>query len=157
MKKLRRSLFVVALCVPFFASHAQRWRRWAQGTNSIEILDNVAARANQDVDIQDTALDDVTRSRWSYATQYRLTNTLDAIRQNIAPYLQRAVFIGLWLAVILLIYNGLLLATNALHSQGEVAQTQKRMINILIWVVVLTWFYIIVRLAVALINTFFIG
>jgi hypothetical protein len=57
---------------------------------------------------------------------------LDWLRQNINPYIQRAVYLGLSIAVILLIYNGFLMVTNAVHKEGEAAKIKKNIINIVI-------------------------
>ncbi len=80
---------------------------------------------------------------------------MDRFRNNINPYLQWAVYIGLSVAVILLIYNGLLMVTNAVHKEGEIAKIKKNIINIVIGVVILTGFYFIIKLAVSLINSIF--
>jgi hypothetical protein len=63
---------------------------------------------------------------------------LDWFRQNINPYLQWTVYIGLSIAVILLIYNGLLMVTNAIHKEGETAKVKKNIMNIVIGVIILT-------------------
>jgi len=79
----------------------------------------VASEANDEYRIQETQLDDVSPLQGSYPSQYRLTNALDAIRKNIGPYIDRAFFVGLAFAVILIIYNGFLLVTNTLHGKAE--------------------------------------
>jgi hypothetical protein len=91
-------------------------------------------------------LDDTSEFQWSYPLQYRLTNTLDAIRQQIGPYLQRAFFIGLSLAVILIIFNGLMLVTHSAHGKGDVGDIRKRLTNVAIGVVILVWAYAIIRI-----------
>jgi hypothetical protein len=48
------------------------------------------------------------------------------------------VYIGLSIAVILLIYNGFLMVTNAVHKEGETAKIKKNIINIVIGVIILT-------------------
>jgi hypothetical protein len=47
---------------------------------------------------------------------YRMTNTLDSIRVNIAIYIQWAIFIGLSLAVVGLIIIGFNMVTNGITS-----------------------------------------
>jgi hypothetical protein len=83
----------------------------------MEILDSVASQANTDYSIQETALNSATDQMGGYQKQYKISNTLDYLRTNIAPYLQRMVYIGLVVAVILIIYNGFLMVTNGLHKE----------------------------------------
>lgn len=155
MKKI--ILTIIALCymLPLF-SFAQD-SRGKYGGDPIQILDTVVGEANQDYKIQQTALDNATDKQWAYASQYKIANTLDWLRNNINPYLQRAVYVGLSVAVILLIYNGFLMVTNAAHKEGEAAKIKKNIINIVIGVIVLTGFYFIIKLAVSIINSIFWG
>lgn len=129
--------------------------RGKYGGDPIQILDNVVSEANKDYKIQQTALDSATDKQWWYESQYKIANTLDWFRQNINPYLQWAVYIWLSAAVILLIYNGLLMVTNAVHKEGETAKIKKNIMNIVIGVVVLTGFYFIIKLTVSIINSIF--
>ena len=156
MKKL--ILVILALCysLPLF-SFAQSDNRWKYGANPIQILDNVVQNANDTpwYQVQQTALDGATDKQWGYASSYKIANTLDWLRNNINPYLQWAVYIGLSVAVILLIYNGFLMVTNAVHGEWEMAKVKKNIINIVIGVIILTWFYFIIKLAVSLINSIF--
>ncbi len=131
--------------------------RWKYGEDPIQILDNVVSEANDDYKIQQTALDNATDKQWAYASQYKIANTLDWFRNNINPYLQWAVYIWLSIAVILLIYNGFLMVTNAIHKEGETAKIKKNIINIVIGVIVLTGFYFIIKLMVSIINSIFGG
>lgn len=134
---------------------AETETRWLYGSTPIEVLDKVAGEANKDYEIQETALNYANDAEWGYTRQYKIANTLDYLRNNIAPYLQRAVYIGLVVAVILIIYNGLLMVTNALHKEGDIEKVKKRLINITIGVLLLTWFYAIIKIAVGLINSVF--
>jgi len=145
----------VCYTLPLF-SFAQT-SRGQYGDDPIKILDKVVGEANDEYKIQQTALDSATDKQWAYASQYKIANTLDRFRNNINPYLQRAVYIWLSVAVILLIYNGLLMVTNAVHKEGETAKIKKNIINIVIWVVILTWFYFIIKLTVSIINSIFWG
>lgn len=156
MKKFILSSMLFSLALPLF-SFAANNSRGQYGGNPIQILDNVVSQANDDYKIQQTALDNATDKQWAYASSYKISNTLDRFRNNINYYLQRAVYIGLSVAVILIIYNGLLMVTNAVHKEWEVAKVKKNIMNIAIGVVVLTWFYFIIRLTVALINAIFWG
>ena len=156
----KKIIIVFALLLAGFSSmftFAQNDSRWKYGANPIQILDTVVSDANDDYKIQQTALDGATDKQGAYASQYKIANTLDWLRNNINTYLQWMVYIGLSLAVILLIYNGLLMVTNAIHKEWETAKIKKNIINIAIGVIILTWFYFIVKLAVALINSIFGG
>ncbi len=154
MKKV--ILVIMALCylLPLM-SFAASENRSKYGGNPIQILDNVVSEANDDYSIQQTSLDKATATQWAYSSQYKIANTLDRLRQNINPYIQYTVYIGLSVAVILLIYNGLLMVTNAVHKEWETAKIKKNIINILIGVLILTGFYFIIKLAVSIINSLF--
>ncbi len=135
------SLLSVSVCLP---AVSLAW--WEFSWNPFRILDEVASEANDENRIQETALDDTSELQWAYPLQYRLTNTLDAIRQQIGPYLQRAFFIGLAIAVILIIFNGLMLVTHSAHGKGDIGEIRKRLTNVAIGVVVLVGVYSIVRI-----------
>jgi hypothetical protein len=147
-------LFSVS-CVLWSAASAQWDSRWLYGSSPTEVLNNVAEKANNDYEVQETALNNATDLQWSYQKQYKIANTLDYLRNNIAPYLQWTVYIGLVVAVILIIYNGLLMVTNALHKEWDFEKVKKRLINIVIGVLLLTGFYAIIKIVVGLINSVF--
>lgn len=115
------------------------------------VLDRVAERVNRDR-IQENALNDTSNTQWQYASEYKITNTLDALRVQITPYIQWTMFIGLSLAVMLLIYNGFLMVTNWLHGEWDTSKVKTRIMNIIIGVVLLTWFYIIIQVGLAAIE-----
>ena len=124
------------------------WSLWSSPTN---VLDRFAARVNTER-IQDNALNDTSNIQWQYSSEYKLSNTLDAIRNQITPYIQWIMYIGLTISVILIIHNGLLMVTNALHDQWDIDKIKTRLKNIWIWVWLLTWFYVIIQLWLALID-----
>lgn len=155
MKKVLISLFVFSFFSLPLLSFAQEWSWGKYGNDPISILDTVVQEANQDGKIQQTALDGITDQQWAYTKQYKIANTLDWIRNNINPYLQRAVYIGLSVAVILLIYNGFLMVTNSLHGAWDISKLKNRFIYILVWVLLLTGFYFVIKLVTALINSIF--
>ncbi len=156
MKKIALFIIVCSLFLPL-VGFAQDNSRWKYSGNPIQILDAVVSEANDDYKIQQTALDAATDKQGAYASQYKIANTLDRFRNNINPYLQWAVYIWLSAAVILLIYNGFLMVTNAVHKEWETAKIKKNIINIVIGVIILTWFYFIIRLTVSIINSIFGG
>jgi len=156
MKKLLIIVFASYFMLPLLG-FAQDSSRSTYGSDPIQILDNVVSEANDDYKIQQTALDGATDKQWAYSSQYKIANTLDRFRNNINPYLQWAVYIWLSVAVILLIYNGFLMVTNAVHKEGETAKIKKNIINIVIGVIILTGFYFIIKLTVSVINSIFGG
>ena len=158
MKKLLTIFFLFAfLSMPLlsFAQDSSSWGKY--GSDPISILDKVVQQSNDNNKIQQTALDSVTDTQWSYAKEYKISNTLDRLRKNINTYIQYAIFVWLSVGVILLIYNGFLMVTNALHKEGEFAKIKNRFIYILIWVILLTGFYFIIKLVVGLMNSIFGG
>lgn len=134
---------------------AQTDSRWLYGGTPIEVLDNVAGQANKDYSIQETALNNASDQQWWYQRQYKIANTLDYLRTNIAPYLQWMVYIGLVVAVMLIIYNGFLMVTNGIHKGGDMTKVKKNLLNITIGILLLTWFYAIIKIVVGLINSVF--
>jgi len=154
MKKIILAILVLCFVLPM-CSFAQDECRGKYGCEPIQILDKVVESSNDEYKIQQTALDGVTDKQWTNPGQYKIANTLDWFRSNINPYLQRAVYIGLSLAVILLIYNGFLMVTNAVHKEGETAKIKKNIMNIAIGVIILTGFYFIIKLTVSIINSIF--
>ncbi len=144
-------LLVVVMMGSFSSCLAQQSSWGSYGNNPLDILDTVAWEANDQYKIQETKLNEVSNLEGGFPSQFRITNTLDSIRAKITPYIQWIMFIWLSLAVVLIIYNGLLLVTNSLHGDGEISSVQKRIINILIWVLVLTGFYFILQVTLSLI------
>jgi hypothetical protein len=69
---------------------------WEAGSsNPVSLLDAVVGQANQDQSIQDTKLDGITSTAAGYSAnpQYRITNTLEYVKNNIHPYLQWVMYI----------------------------------------------------------------
>jgi len=147
------TLLWVGLLTSFSFAQVDTW--WKYGRDPTAILDTVVNNANEDYQIQETALDGVTNDQWWYANEYKIANTLSYFTNNIQPYIQRAVYVWLTCAVILLIYNGLLMVTNSIHKEWDSEKVKKNVINIAIWIIVLTWFYAIIKLMVAIINMVF--
>ena len=154
MNKSHKRIIILGIASLFslWQTFAQPWGRSIYGSEPIQILDSVASEANDEYRIQETQLDDISPLQWSYASQYRLTNTLDSMRQNIWPYINRAYYIGLAAAVLLLVFNGFLMVTNSLHGKGDLWESKKRLVNIVLWVIVLTGIYAIVRIFMSLIG-----
>jgi hypothetical protein len=100
----------------------------------MQMLDNFANKVNEKDRIQDTALNDITDKQGQYSSEFKISNTADSIRIQIAPYIQRTIYIGLSLAVIAIIYNGFLMVTNSVGEDGTLDKVKKRLINICIGV-----------------------
>jgi hypothetical protein len=126
-------------------------RRRGKTDTPLSMVDKLAWKVNVD-GIQDTALNDSNRLKWSYATEYRITNTLDDIRIQITPYIQWIMYIGLSLAVIAVIYNGFMMVTKVVWWDGDTDKVKKNLTNIAVGVVILTGFYAIIRLILGVIE-----
>lgn len=150
-------LLLVVLSAALSWSFAENGTWGKYGDDPMVILDTVVDKANQEYKIQQTALDGITDKQWSYQSQYKIANTLDYLKNNINPYIQWAIYIGLSAAVILLIYNGFLMVTNSVHKQWDMSKVKKSITYIVIGVLLLTGFYFIMKLVVALINSLFGG
>ncbi len=155
MKKIIAIIFFCAMWLSNLFVFAQQWSRWWYWDDPLEVLDKVVWEANKKVSFQETALDDITDKEWSFQVQYKISNTLDYLRVNIAPYLQWAVYIGLVVAVILIVYNWFLMVTHTINKEWDFEKVKKRIWYIVIWVLLLTWFYAIIKLVVWLINSIF--
>lgn len=156
MKHLLASIIILSSLLPFLSFTQAQTSRKAYGNTPIQILDSVVDKANEKFKIQDTALDNPNASESTYDSNvYPIASTLDRVRLHIYPYLQWAVYVGLSLAVILLIYNGFLMVTNAIHKEGDIAKVKKNIFNIIVGVLILTGFYFIIRLTVAVITSIF--
>gem|GEM_PF-4199354 len=90
---------------------AQDQNRGQYGSTPDEILKNVRQQADT-TKMTESRLDNVNIDNQSFGQSNRITNTLDTLRAALGPYLQWLTFIALSGAVILIIYNGFLLATS---------------------------------------------
>lgn len=102
---------------------------------------------------QDTALDNVDPKEWRFDSQYVIANTLDSLRKNIYPYMQWILYIWLAAATILIIITGWQLVVS-LQSGYDTKKAIERLKNIGIWVWVLTGFYFILRIFMAVLTYF---
>lgn len=154
IKKLLVLLFWIVTILPW------QFTLWYVGTkranNPMETLDTVLDASNEwRFWVQETALDGVSDREGSYAAKYKISNTLEYFRRNIDPYLQRALYIGLALATAALIYMWFLLVTNWVTGAWDLSKLKSRIIFVLVWVLLLTWFYAIIKIVVAVINMIF--
>lgn len=91
-----------------------------------------------------TQYDNLSNAKWIYWT-------LDAIRYKTIPYLKWAVYIGLSLAVILIVYNWFLMVLSPVTDEWY-QKIQKRLLYIFFWVIWLTWFSLLITLVLSLVE-----
>ncbi len=131
---------------------ADRQGRGSIGSNPSDIFTYYAGQVNEDR-IQDNALNDISPVQWQYASEYRITNMLDAIRLQITPYIQWIMYLWLSIAVILIVYNGFLMVTNSINGwAGDTSTIKTNLTNIAIGVVLLCGFYVIIQVILAIIE-----
>ena len=148
----------IVLFIFVWISFAQHDRRGDYWSDPMMIFDNMVGEANSDwYAIQETALDWVTDLEWWYSREYKITNTLDYIRKNMDPYLQRVIYAGMVLATIAIIYVWFLLVTNSIHKQWDRSKVKNNIVYALLWVFLLSGFYFIIKVIVALITSIFGG
>ena len=130
------------------------WTRWcfSDSNDPLTIVKEIVD--NDDSDIIETELDTVINTQ-IYGQEFTLAWTLESVRQQMAPYVQRIAFIGLTVAVVAIIYNGVLLVATPL-SPDQVSAVKKRMLYIVAWVVLITWFYFIMKILLAVFVDIFV-
>lgn len=154
---MRQIIVLCFICLSLFAGYsiAQNNSRWSWGSSPNDILDNIADKANNQYDLQDSPLERVNERQWWYPIQYRIANTLDSIRVNLAIYIQWIVFLWLAMATIWLIYIWFLMVTNGVANEWTIEKIKPRIIGIVVGVLLVTWFYAILRLFTAIVTTLF--
>jgi hypothetical protein len=73
---------------------------------------------------------------------------LQGIKEGLNPYINWWFFIAWTAALILLMYNGIMLMVKSWTGSGDVAKIKGRFINIAIGVIVISSIYIILKLIV---------
>lgn len=143
-------LWVYSIIISFWSLFAQNSKRTTN--HPIILIDSVAHSINSWDRIQDTALNDINPNQGQYASEYRITNAFDAIRIQIAPYIQWTIYIGLSLAVIGIVYNWFLMVTKPAGTDGDTSKVKERLIKIIKGVFLLTGFYVIIQFILAIIG-----
>lgn len=163
-RKIYLSLFLLVSAlaiIPFFTSADSKGTSWIKRWSTPSaVVNSVADLANQSpaTKIQDTKLNKINNNpinSQSRGPRYQISNTLIRLATDtnwITNYIQRAVFIWLVVATILLIWNWFKLVT-----WNKPNETKDSIKYILIWVVLLVWFYAVISIVTALINYFFAG
>jgi hypothetical protein len=154
IKILSITLFLLAIFWISFAQHG-KWGNW--WSDPMQIFNTfVDSGSNEwNYNIHETALDWVTDQQWWYARSFKITNTLDYIRIYMDPYLQRTIYAGLVLAVVALIYLWFLLVTGWLHKEWDRSKIKSKVMYIVVGVFLLSWFYFIIKVMVALVTSLF--
>lgn len=149
-------VFLIAITSLFSFSFAQEWHRWNRWSSPFQVFEKVVDKANEWHDkIQDTAMDWITDLEWSFGANYKISNTLDYVRKHIAPYIQRAIYIWFVTSTTWLIICWFLLVTWWISKTSWFEKVKWKIINALLGVFVLSWFYLIIKLIIWIINTVF--
>jgi len=156
---MRKILKIVLLCFAFLLlvnySHAQS-NSWAgYWTTPMQVLDSVVDKANATDDYQRTALDGINDLQWQFKRSRKISNTFDYLRMHIGPYLQWGVYFWLVLSTIWLIICWLLMVTWWISKTEWFKSVKWKIVNALLWVFILSWFYLLIDLIVWLINSIF--
>jgi len=81
-----------------------------------------------------------------------IKDTLEGISNWILPYIDWIFFVAWTAALILIMYNWLKLMLSSWLWQSEIWKIKSRFLNLVLWVVIISWVYIILRMAVWFIN-----
>ncbi len=106
------------------------------------VLDEL--KTNQQ-NISKKTINEISQRQW-------IKDTLQGISEWISPYIDWGFFIAWTAALILLMYNGILLMIKSWTGASEVAKIKWRFMNIAIWVIIISSIYIILRVFVWFIN-----
>lgn len=126
------------------------------GNNPAKLLDKVYSEANDDPSekVQKTTLDNVNSKYCDelfLEGRFTLARTLCSIKYSIRGYLQYITYIWLAAATIFIIRNWFKIVT-ATDKEGQMKKFKQNMINLIIWVVLLTSFYFILEAFVSIVN-----
>lgn len=151
-------IILLSLCsiLLYSFSYAQQWRWSNWWSTPLQVFETVVGEANSDHDkIQQTAINGVTDLEWSYARQYKISNTIDYLRRHIGPYIQRIVYIWLIASTAGLILCWFLMVTWWIWKSSGFEKVKWRIVSALLWIFMLSWFYIVIKFMMWIINTFF--
>lgn len=125
-------------------------------TTPEQFLDTIVDKVNKwSENITQSHLDQINSNEWDYDSQYQVTNTLDALRKRLVPYIQWIVFLWLSWAVFAIIYLWSQLVWASLSWKDEmVSQVKNTLTNVVVWVLWLTGFYFIMKLLLSIVANF---
>jgi len=104
--------------------------------------------------LNDMKDNDIQETKFNYSFPKWITENLNNVKDNSAGYIQWLWFIWLSIALILIIYNGIYLIAN-FSNEDKFSKIKKRFISLIIWVVVLTSWYLVIKFAVSIIWDIF--
>lgn len=130
--------------------------KWiTDSSNPVDLVKKVYRQANDDWSkVQKTALDSVSSKYCDdlyLEGKFTIARTLCNIKFNIKWYLQYIMYIWLAGATIFIIRNWFKLVT-ATDKEWQMKTFKKNMINLVIWVLLLTCFYFILDVFVSVVN-----
>jgi len=138
MKKMKRILFsILLLFIPFF-SFAGSWEQspgW--------VVDDLKSS------VQDTNLQNQIPWQWVW-----ITDSLEWVKKWSWWYLQWLAYIWLSAALLLIIYNWILILAN-FWEENKLSKAKKRFMSLIIWVVLVTSAYVIIKLVVSFVWSIF--
>ncbi len=143
MGYLKNLLLIIVLFIGIVWNFifAEEWSWWEYGTDPVQIVDNVKSSAWTTPTTLDQSWWEGSGIKW----------TLEFVRSNIWPYIDWWVFIGLSLWVLLIVYNAVLLVAWPIKD-WNVNNVKTRIVYIAIWILVLTWFYFIIKMIGSLVK-----
>ena len=123
------------------------------------ILKDIVGKANGELRDQSqiivTKLDNTTNLQ-TFWPENKLSGTLESVRQNISYYLQWIAYFALAGAVTLIIYNGLMLVISPL-SPDEAWKVKTKIMYIATGIVLVTWFYFVLKIILAIYYDVFVN
>ena len=156
MKKILKIVLLASISLLFTNYTNAQSNSWAgYWSTPMQVLDSVVDKANASDDYQRTALDGINDLQWIYKGSWKISNTLDYLRMHIWPYIQWGVYIWLVLSTTGLIICWLLMVTWWVSKVKGFENIKWKIINALLWVFFLSWFYLLIDLIVWLTNTIF--
>lgn len=145
--------YLIIICISIISISTFTSGNLSREWDPMSILTEVAGKTNdENYGIQTTALNDFNQNRSQYDTRFKITRMFDEFRMQITPYLQWAFYIWLSWAVIWLIYNGFLMVTKPAGSWADMSNIKARIQNITIGVILLTGFYVIIKVILSIIT-----
>ena len=136
-----KELFLRLFLISFLFSYSYAWDLWWDA-NPHQLLYEL----KWDNSVQDTKLDN-TAGWW-------IKDTLENIKWNSVWYIEWMGFIWLSIAFLLIIYNGIVILAN-FWWDDKLAKAKKRFVSLILWVVIVTSGYLIIKLVVSLIWQIF--
>ncbi len=138
----------------FASESASTWKKYEMGNRwPDEILDDIVDHGKSD--IVKTKLDWVTNMQ-EFNAENKISSTLESVRENISFYLQRVVYIALSGAVLLIVYNWLRLVLSPVSAE-EASAIKTRMIYIALWILLVTGFYFVLKILLAIYYQIFVS